>query len=569
MIDDLDLGLRRRLGIFYTPRSVAAPICNWAIRSASDTILDPSYGGCVFFAAAIERLNLLSSRDATRNLYGADVDPSAKRYLSLLGRRQRALADHFHEADFMTLRPSDFPSLFDSIIGNPPYVRHHKMTKRAMRIAQKATSWCELPETSSYWAYFVLHATTFLRQGGRLGMVLPSALLTADYATAVWRHLLGSFRSVQVMLVRASVFGDAEERCIVLLADGFGGSCSAPTYLVVDTFDALAQACSPSDNDPIPSLLAWPLPLLTQKQHAVWERVCSSVHVRKLGELAKIRIGVVTGANDFFVLSRDKVQKFGLSRAPLQPVLSSSRQLRTLAVHGSDLELLAKADIACLLLNVRPTTRSAAAQRYLSSRNGERIKTRFKCRSREPWFSIADTKVPDAFLTYVNHFSPRLVLNLADATSTNAIHRVWWNGAMTFERKQLFALASLSSLFGISAELRGRSIGGGALKVEIGDAAELLVTAPNKIPRGVANACKDASRSLELFDWEGARRVADEFVLGKVLRLSGKDIELLRAAHDRLRQVRIETAGAVPRRPSRRPPKKRSLGRAVSRDQNR
>ncbi len=173
---EFDLRLRKRLGIFYTPRGVADAICSWAIRSTTDVILDPSYGGCVFFAAAIERLRELSTRDAARNLYGADVDPKARRFLSLLGNRRKALAKHFHEADFMTLRPSDFPSLFNGVIGNPPYVRHHKMNKRTIAHARRATSWCKLPETSSYWAYFLLHASTFLRPGGRMGMVLPGAL---------------------------------------------------------------------------------------------------------------------------------------------------------------------------------------------------------------------------------------------------------------------------------------------------------------------------------------------------------------------------------------------------------
>src|SRR5882672_6133450 len=278
MIDDLDLRLRKRLGIFYTPRSVAEAICNWAIRSTSDVILDPSYGGCVFFAAAIDRLRALSSTDAARNLYGADVDPKAKRFLSLLGGRRTALGSHFHEADFMTLRTTDFPTLFDSVIGNPPYVRHHKMTRKTMTAARRATSWCELPATSSYWAYFTLHATKFLRKGGRLGMVLPGAFLAADYAAGVWGHLLANFLSVRVMLVRASVFGDAEERCVILLADGYGGSCLSPTYVVVDTFEALAAACTPTPttlrlrrNAGPPA--AWPSPLLSAAQRELFSEL--------------------------------------------------------------------------------------------------------------------------------------------------------------------------------------------------------------------------------------------------------------------------------------------------------
>jgi adenine-specific DNA-methyltransferase len=563
MIDDLDLRLRKRLGIFYTPRGVANAICNWAIRSTSDVILDPSYGGCVFFAAAIDRLRGLDSTDAARNLYGADLDPKAKRFLSLLGGQRRALSSHFYESDFMTLRTTDFPTLFDSVIGNPPYVRHHKMTQKTMMAARRATSWCELPETSSYWAYFTLHATKFLRKGGRLGMVLPGAFLAADYAEGVWTHLLASFLSVRVILVRASVFGDAEERCVILLADGYGGSCGSPTYLVVDTFEALGAACTPT-----PTLLrarhkarpagAWPLPLLSIAQRELFGELQGRPEVRNLGALAKIRIGVVTGANDFFVLSPERVRELGLSHAPLLPIFSSSRQLRTLAVDNRDLAALADAQIAALLLNAGRRTRSKAVERYVQSSRAVRVKNRFKCRSRDPWFVLTDTKIPDAFLTYVNHFSPRLTLNFANATCTNAIHRLWWTESLSEERRRLLSLASLSSLFGLSAELCGRSVGGGALKIEIGDAAKLLVVAPSKLPDGVAEACNKANIALDDFDWELARITADDFVLGKVLRLPATKIGLLRAAHDRLMQIRLETAGATPRRPSRNPPRRRT-----------
>jgi adenine-specific DNA-methyltransferase len=548
--DGADWRARRRMGIFYTPRNVADAICQWAIRSRDDVVLDPSYGGCVFFASAIERLHTFFAPDARRNLFGTDVDPRAKRFLSLLGADRAWSAAHFLDADFLTLRSSDFPVQFDSVVGNPPYVRHHKMSQKTVRAARKATAWCELPETSSYWAYFLLHATRFLKAGGRLGMVLPGAFLTADYAVKVKKHLLASFAQVRVILVRASVFGDAEERCVVLLADGYGGACRAASHLVVDTFEALTSACvtrsgleCAGDGD-----VPWPMSLLSEPQRLRYDQVRRLPGVCALGDVAKIRIGVVTGANDFFVLSPSRIRELGMTRMRMLPIFSSGRQLRVLSVAGADVEALAEADVPSRLFRVPEGAGGAAARRYVQSAQAVAVMRRYKCRTREPWYVIADTRVPDAFLTYVNHYAPRLVLNLASATSTNAIHRVWWAQRMSPNVRRVLALSSLTSLSGLSAELCGRSIGGGALKVEIADAAKLLVVSAGGSIDGVAEACSKADAALLASDWEGARAIADAFILRGMLGVGSAGIVELRAAHDRLMQVRLDTAGATPRR---------------------
>ncbi len=123
------------------------------------------------------------------------------------------------------------------------------------------------------------------------------------------------------MLVGSSVFADAEERCIVLLAENYGGTCAAPTYLVVDTFADLSKACSPAAQrnptvSPIEGDAPWPLPLLSASERDVISRVRQRQDVYELGDVAKVRIGVVTGANDFFVLFATTCTPPGTGRRP-------------------------------------------------------------------------------------------------------------------------------------------------------------------------------------------------------------------------------------------------------------
>ena len=68
---------RRKSGIFYTPDHLAAKLANWSIRSRSERILDPSFGGCAFLRASLDRLQSIEAPNPAGRLFGIDNDPSA------------------------------------------------------------------------------------------------------------------------------------------------------------------------------------------------------------------------------------------------------------------------------------------------------------------------------------------------------------------------------------------------------------------------------------------------------------------------------------------------------------
>ncbi len=73
---------RRKLGAFYTPERLSQILSNWVIRSGSDTVLEPSFGGCGFLQAARNRLSALGCASPRSQIYGCDIDPVAFDYLA-------------------------------------------------------------------------------------------------------------------------------------------------------------------------------------------------------------------------------------------------------------------------------------------------------------------------------------------------------------------------------------------------------------------------------------------------------------------------------------------------------
>ncbi len=64
-----------------------------------------------------------------------------------------------------------------------------------------------------------MQVAAFLRDGGRLGLVLPAELLSVNYAAPVRKFLFDKFTSVELVLFEKQVFEEADT--LLLLADGF------------------------------------------------------------------------------------------------------------------------------------------------------------------------------------------------------------------------------------------------------------------------------------------------------------------------------------------------------------
>ena len=122
--------------------------------------------------------------------------------------------------DFFEILPRNNLHLVDVVVGNPPYIRAHRFKgkdrERALNAGNKPLQQLlgqssKLSQNSNYWAPFLMHACTFLRPSGRLAMVLPTELLTADYAQPIRDFLLKRFRNLSFVLFKKRIFEEEQE----------------------------------------------------------------------------------------------------------------------------------------------------------------------------------------------------------------------------------------------------------------------------------------------------------------------------------------------------------------------
>jgi adenine-specific DNA-methyltransferase len=530
-------GRQKALGAFYTPPVMAQLLADWAVQAREDHVLDPSFGGLVFLDAAASRLQALGCppRSLGRHLFGIDVDDEAH---SLAGGNGVAIPQqNLLHGDFFDMTAGGAVPACQAVVGNPPYIRYQGWDgARARQVAAEAG--VRLTRLTSSWAPFVVHATSFVAPGGRLAMVLPAEMLHAQYASEVVAFLARSYGRLQLVVFEERVFPGALEEVVLLFADGRGARQAAGVELVeCRTLDDLSAAmlARPPSNTARPGGAAKLLAqLLPENTRELYQALAEHELVSTLGQVASVDIGAVTGANDFFLLT-DEVAS-GLDGRLLQPAVSKAAHVRGARLSSADVQRLRARGQRMMLFVAgadTPADRLSTARSYLDRGESSGIARRYKCRVRNPWWSVPLPKhgSPELLLTYCSNRHPRLTLNEARVLHTNTLH-----GVTPLGRGSAAALAAgfVNSLTLLSAELVGRSYGGGVLKLEPTEAESLLL--------GPLEAAQDhlpaVDERLRENDLDGVLDLVDPLVLGVGLALGRPEIEALRSAAERLRARR-------------------------------
>ena len=205
----------------------------------------------------------------------------------------------------------------------------------------------------------------------------------------------------------------------------------------------------------------------------LYHALTQSSGTERLGDIAQVGIGYVTGANDFFHLRPSEVEMRNIPWRVLQPTVRAGRFLPSSAVTPTTVADWLARDEPTLLLKLNGTEElPRSVKRYLNTTDGRQARKAYKCRNRTPWYSVPHVSIPDGFLSYLSGTGPMLVGNQADCSCTNSVHAVRLSNTVKIDTIQRVWSHNLVSL---SAELEGHPLGGGLLKLEPREASRLLI----------------------------------------------------------------------------------------------
>lgn len=506
-------------GGYYTPPEIASFLARWAVRERDASVLEPSCGDGELVAAAASRIGARGSITAIE-LFEDEARKAGSR------GKQRAtvvVGDAF--SWFSTIGKT---AQFDACIGNPPFIRYQSFPEAHRTEAFEIMKAEGLHPTrlTNAWLPFVVLATRALREGGRLAYVLPAELLQVGYAAELREYLVRKYRQLTVVTFRRLLFPGIQQETVLLL--GTRGDCDGAKISFIEadsggdlTLERVVGA-EPVDTDLDHGREKWTQYFLTRAELALVRDLETAETLTTLGKLAEIDVGVVTGRNEFFVLTPSQADALGL-RMSCQRLVGRSAQTPGLVLRERDWNSLAGEDSKCLLLQLDDTPRdqlAAEALMYVDWGEQHGVHEGYKCRIRAPnWWKVPSPWVPDAFLLRQIHDGPRIIENRARATSTDTIHRVRVRPGID---PAALAAASVNSLTFAFAEIRGRSYGGGVLELEPSEAESL------PFPHPTSDLSPDELDTL--VRTHGSERVLDrvDSVVLHSAGLDASDVDMLR-----------------------------------------
>ncbi len=554
---------KKELGAYYTPPELSKVLADWAIQSTNEDILEPSFGGCGFFESSIARLRELGCSEPEKQIYGVDIDEHAfqildSKFVNYIDKEKR-----FILKDFIQVDPSEFlTNEFNVVLGNPPYVSMHNMTDEQRKSCDKVLrnspfSAKTMGRNASLWAFFLLHSLAFLKEGGRVAWVLPSSLLHADYAEKLLEVHQKHFKKIKILKLAERFFKEegAKETSIILLAEGFHKKEIPQSNLsvnVVGDVGDLKQAIANVDAATSLSVKDYKLNIISSGAKLSYRNLLMRETTKELSEYVDIKIGMVTGANNYFIINRSTAAKHQLPEDVLKPVVGRFSYLQGIIHDKHRHKKSAKADqrvyLVCPTEEQMADTSSRVFQ-YLSEISLEERQTNRTFKKRPHWFVPGwgiDALKADCFLSYMIHRGPRMVVNTGNQFNcTNSIHKVIFNEPVSAKYKRAMALTMLSTFTQFSAELEGRAYSSGVLKIEPSAGRRIRVLFSEQCIDDLDNLRTQIESALAAEDYDAAAKLVDDVLIKHDLIAYEECQYLAKAVHD-LRRERYKGVREYP-----------------------
>lgn len=457
----------RQKGQFWTPDWVAEAMVGYLIAGESRELFDPAVGAGAFFRAA-KKLEV--ETHVSLNVSGTEIDPHVMAEGKANGLN--ALLDNVQIRDFVLNPPA---KSYDGIVANPPYLRHHRLTKDTktqLKFLSQQVIGKALDGRAGLHIYFLIRALQHLQPNGKLAFIMPADTCEGVFAQDLWRWIINNYQleAVVTFAPQATPFPGVDTNPLIFMIT------NAPPQ---DRFQ-WAECQTANTNQ----LQEWTLSGFAKAGEHL------HIHERELSEaispglsrppaknnsfdftladFANVQRGIATGANDFFFLTRQQAAFHNIPEELLLPAVGRTRDVPGSEVTWELLDALDERGRPTLLFS--PDGRSfsqfpSSVQTYL--RYGEQLDLpdRSLISTRNPWYKMETRLTPPILFAYLGRRNIRFIRNSIGVLPLTGFLCVYPHQQTVDFIDRLYRLLQHPRTIA-NLGLVGKSYGSGAIKVE-------------------------------------------------------------------------------------------------------
>jgi adenine-specific DNA methylase len=486
-------------GGYYTPIDLAQYITRWVIQPNTGDCLEPSCGDGIF----IEALQTVAKRSAP-SVTAIEIEPSeaakSRRRLQATSRIKGSVLNRdFLEWAIARLVKKD--ATFGAALGNPPFIRYQYLPEEAQARAEKLFKLLGLPFTkhTNAWVPFVLASIALLRPGGRIGMILPAEIIHIAHAQALRAYFAAHCSKILVIDPEELWFEDTLQGAVIVFAEkklnkddrSYGVNITrvkGKSFLSIDP-NELFNTAHFINGETVRG--KWTRALLNDSERDLIDNLRMRSNVHSFETVASVDVGIVTGANKFFLVPDEIVDRYGLLKYA-HPMFGRSDHCPGVIYDAAQHRDNARNGLPTNFLWIKGdrSTLSKKVQKYLETGETQSLPTRYKCRTRSPWYTV-----PSVYSTSVGMLkrasdTPRLILNRLEAYTTDTAYRIT---PLVPAEKLVYCF--MNSLTAVCCELEGRHYGGGVLELVPSEIERVLIPLPASLRANVRQLDRDV-RSL-------------------------------------------------------------------------
>ncbi|MDI6776394.1 MAG: N-6 DNA methylase [Syntrophales bacterium] len=649
---------RHNLGQYFTSPDVVDLILKFCLHHEDDRILDPACGAGTFLVRAYQHKKLMNQRkgheDILTTLWGNDI----AKFPAHLATINLAINDlgvdknypNILQEDFFALLVGDegfdpekwrktrartlgreerevtFPRWFDAVVGNPPYTRQEEISdispedaaykgnliEKALYFLNKKIA--EIGKRAGIHAYFFVHGTKFLKDGGHFGFIVSNSWLDVDYGKGLQDFFLKNYKIIAIIESKVERwFEEADINTCIIILQKCRDKRERDENLVrfvylkksLRNFIPPAQDMWEKQVERLTAIDKLKKTILahndfyeneelriypkSQKElgeegfdieeqkyvGAKWGKYLRAPEIFfkilekgkgklvPLKEIAEVRRGFTTGANEFFYLTEEEIKEKGIEKEFWMHqdengnwvpnyVIKSPRECKSIVVKPEDLKYR-----VLMVHKDKKDLKGTNILRYIQEGDRKGFDKRPTCASRGRWYDLGIWEKPD--LIWSDAYNDRY--GIYDTQKTWADKRFFYIYLKNKADYTLFHAYLNSSIIPLMIEIDGiTNLGEGAVYTNVYQVERLQIPSSitKELQRRLSSLLRHISdrKILSIFHELGAsspaevslskvkpdRRELDKIIMGEILGLTEEEqLEVYRAVID-LVKSRIEKA---------------------------